>query len=417
MALVRTSQPAPGTRRRLLIMAYAFSPVLGSEYRQAWELVGHFARTNDVTVIFGDSDGIMSGFDHFDAYARRETPTFTAVKVAASPRAQQLARLMLRMPWALLFPALLRAWHQRAFRTAQQLHAEAPFDVVHQLGPIGFRNPGYAWKLGCHSYWGPIGGAQFIDTRMVSRKWSSYFLEVLVRNLSVRVQAQSRYIADAARNFDRLSFATVENADYFRRHFNRSGPVISDQGLYISDSHTALPKAVTGPLRVAWAGSLTPRKNVAALLDIIRAAPAGIEFEVIGDGPLAPAVAAQAAAHPNLRFHGRVPRPEVMQLLGQSDVILLTSLSEANTAILFEGLEHGCIPVAPKINGFVSTLNDSFAILVAQGDPGRAVADSVAALVALADPVTRQRYRKALADALPALTWEHLAAAHEAQYG
>lgn len=408
--------PAPSKRKRVAVIAYAFSPVLGSEYRQAWETVGYLARRHDVTVLFGDSDAIMGGFRHFDDHVARHALDFVAVKMPATPLQQRLAKYMLRMPWALLFPLLLRSWHGQALKIAQNLHAQRPFDVVHQLGPIGFRNPGYAWRLGCHSYWGPIGGAQLVDTRMIRNKWSPYFLEVLLRNLSVKLQAHSAYVAKAACGFDRLSFATVENADYFARHFGRSGPIISDQGLYVDEIPPRTGGSDDKPLRVVWAGSLTPRKNVAALIDIIRAAPTDIGFDVIGDGPLSAAVADIAANHPNLRFHGRLQRTEVMAVLSAADVILLTSLSEANTAILFEGLENGCIPIAPAINGFVSTLNDNVAFLIPQGEPDKAVAAAVAALVALGDPTTRDRYRAALADHLPSLSWERLGASHEAQY-
>lgn len=404
------------SRRRVLVISYALSPVLGSEYRSAWELVRQFSTSYDVTVIFGDSDGLMGEFGHFDAHAATHSLNFTPVKVAPTAGEQWVARLMLRMPWALFFPLLLQRWHRKAFETAKAIHAQVPFDVVHQLGPIGFRNPGYAWRLGCHSYWGPIGGAQFIDQRMIRDKWSAYYAEALFRNLSVYLQGRSGYIASAARGFDRLSFATVENADYFGTRFGRSGPIISDQGLYLSDRATATETPSDGPLRVVWAGSLTPRKNVNALIEIVRNADPDIRFDVVGDGPLRQQLAALARVHLNLTAHGRLPRPQLMEILQAADVILLTSLSEANTAILFEGLENGCIPIVPAINGFVSTLNDEVAILIRQGDPDRAVADTVAAIHTLKDPKIRQRYRVELSRHLETLTWAQLGAAHEASY-
>ena len=404
----------PGSRKRLLVVAYAFSPILGSEYRQAWELVNFFSRSYDVTVLFGDSDGLMGSTDHFDSYASARQLPFKAVKVEATPRQVHMARRMLRMPWGLFFPLLLKKWHDKALAIAQQLHSEEPFDVVHQLGPIGFRNPGHMWKLGCHSYWGPIGGAQFIDTSMIRDKWSAYYLEALFRNLSVRLQAYSPYIARAARGFDRLSYATVENARYFAQHYGRDGPVISDQGLYQIDIPDVEPDQA--PLRVVWAGSLIARKNVDLLLDAIRNAPSDIRFDVVGDGPLARSVAEAATTHPNLQFHGRLPRQEVMTVLRQSDVILLTSLSEANTAILFEGLENGCIPIAPRIHGFVSTLNDKVAYLIDQGNHEEAVRQIVQALMALQESGTRVRYRAALKQHLPTLSWEALGRTHESQY-
>ena len=32
------------------------------------------------------------------------------------------------------------------------------FDLIHNLNPIGYREPGYLWKLNLPYIWGPIGG-------------------------------------------------------------------------------------------------------------------------------------------------------------------------------------------------------------------------------------------------------------------
>ncbi len=404
-------------RKRVLIVAYAISPVLGSEYRSAWELVQIFSQKHEVTLLFGDSDGLMGSFAHFDKYAEDKALPYRAIKIEPSERQQRMARRMLRMPLGLFFPMLLRQWHKQAYAVAKELHAEQPFDVVHQLGPIGFRNPGYCWQLDCHSYWGPIGGAQYIDTRMILNKSSSYYLEALFRNLSVRLQKFSPYIARAAKRFDRLSFATVENEAWFAENFGRHGPVISDQGVDLTELPPLSRKSEGRALRVAWAGSLIPRKNVAAMLDIVAAAPEDVIFDLVGDGPLAADVQAAAARHPNLHFHGRLPRAQVISLLQAADVILLTSLSEANTAILFEGLENGCIPVAPRINGFVSTINDKVGYLIDQGDHDKAVSQAADAIASLRDPALRVQMRKALDEHLPTLSWAAMAEIHEAQYG
>ncbi len=405
-----------GRKKRVLVVAYALSPVLGSEYRSAWELTNLISKSHDVTVLLGDSDGLMGSFKHFDEFVEGHQLPFEAVKISPSSMQIAIAKRMLRMPWALFFPVLLRSWHRKAFKIAKQLHAERNFDVVHQLGPIGFRNPGYVWQLDCHSYWGPIGGAQYVDYRMIRRRFSSYTAEVLFRNLSVRLQALSPYISKAARGFDTVSFATVENAEYFSKHFGRSGPIISDQGLFVESDDAPQPSSASTPLNVAWAGSLTARKNVDLLLDTVRRAPRDITFHVMGAGPYADQLTALAKEHRNLVFHGVVPRTEVMNILNKSDAILLTSLSEANTAILFEGMEHGCIPIAPRINGFVSTLTGEIGFLIDQGNYDISVAQTVEALRSLQNPEIRAQMFSALQKHKPMLSWDALAQAHVAQY-
>jgi hypothetical protein len=51
-----------------------------------------------------------------------------------------------------------KAWQKAAWREARRLHADRPFDVVHQLNMTGFREPGYLWRLDAPFVWGPIGG-------------------------------------------------------------------------------------------------------------------------------------------------------------------------------------------------------------------------------------------------------------------
>jgi glycosyltransferase involved in cell wall biosynthesis len=404
-----------GGRKRVIMIAYALSPVLGSEYRSAWELANLISRDHDLTVLFGDSDGLMGSFQYFDTHAANNHLPFRAIKVEPSAWQVVLARKMRRMPWGLFFFGLLKTWQKKAFAVALELHVSEPFDVAHQLGPIGFRNPGYLWGLDCHTYWGPIGGAQNVDTRMIKSKWSSYYLEALLRNTSVRFQAIAPYTARAARGYDRVSFATVENAEYFRKHFGREGPVISDQGL-IDLVEIPEPVPQKSMIRVAWAGSLTPRKNVDALLDVIRAAPPGIQFNVMGGGSREAEVRALAAERPNLHFKGMLPRSEVIQVLRESNVVLLTSLSEGNPAILLEGIENDCIPIAPRINGFVSTLNEKVAFLIDQGDYHVAVAQTVRALKELSNGENLSQMKLRLRRHRPSLSWQSLAQAHVDQY-
>lgn len=403
-------------KKRVLIVAYAYSPVLGSEYRQPWELCKKIAGDFEVTLLFGDSDGLMGSFSNFDHFVKADKLNYEVVKVHSSLLAKAFAKLTLRMPFSLLFPILLRIWHRKAYSVAKRLHEQKPFDVAHQLGPIGFRNPGFVWKLPCKTYWGPIGGAQYINTKMISRKWSGYGLEALVRNFSVRLQRYSPYIARAARNFDELSFATFENRNFFNRYFSRDGVIISDQGLNVSSYRVTGNKSVDRKIKVAWAGSLTPRKNVSALIEIIKGAPKDVEFHVMGAGAMEGDLVKLALTCQNLVYHGRLQRSEVHSTLQSCDIILLTSLSEANTAILFEGIESGCIPIAPKINGFVSVMNNEVGRLIEQTDFSEYVSKSVAALISLQDPKQRAATRHALTAHVANLSWHAMSKAHTKHY-
>lgn len=405
-------KPCASGRLRVLIIAYAYSPSKGSEYRHAWELSRELAQHHNVTLLFGDSDGLMGSFSSYDRFVAANEDPVQAIKVRSSATEMAIARLMLRMPFSLFFAFLLRRWHHRAFRVAAALHTDRAFDVVHQLGPIGFRNPGYCWKLDALTYWGPIGGAQYVNLRMVRRKLSLYFFEALLRNIDVWLKRFSPYVRTAARKFDRVSFATPENQTYFMRYFGRFGEIISDQGLHPRsgvDPRTVVPDA---RLVVAWGGTLNARKNVDLLIAIAERSPQNVAFRVMGDGPMRNVLERAAKANSKITVLGQLARQEVQEVLGDADAILLTSLSEANTAILFEGLENGCVPIAPKINGFAACLNDSFAVTYPNDTWEETVAAAVGGIAQLLDPDVLAQKRGHLASARESLTWRALAIKH-----
>lgn len=404
----------------ILVSAYAFSPVLGSEYRSAWEIVNEMSKYHNLTVLFGDSDGLMGTSSSLDIHMHSKPANFRPILIKLPPSLISILKAVNHTPLALfVFPVLLRAWNKKAYLVARRLHEKTPFDAVHQLGPIGFRNPGYLWRLNCKSYWGPIGGAQYINIRLLKSKISFFAVEVLIRNLSVYIAKYSEYIAAAAKHFDSVSFATYENQEYFAKHFKRTGQIISDQGIDSQPNqpgNSSLSFENPNPrmaLTVAWGGTLCSRKNVNALIDIIKQAHPVCSFFIMGKGRLAKQFINELSGFTNFTFLGQLPRDHVKSILYNSDVILITSVSEANTAILFEGMQQGCVPVAPSINGFTSVIKENIGYLADSSCYSTVVASIVGIIRLLATSPTELEAKKiCLMKYKQKLTWSALAKLH-----
>lgn len=58
-----------------------------------------------------------------------------------------------------------RDWQWKTYLMAKEIIQQHSIDIVHQLNMIGFREPGYLWKIENKPFvWGPIGGLkQFPD--------------------------------------------------------------------------------------------------------------------------------------------------------------------------------------------------------------------------------------------------------------
>lgn len=54
-----------------------------------------------------------------------------------------------------------RKWHWQAYLWAEDIVEREHVDVIHYLNPIGFKEPGYCWKIKEVPYvWGPIQGVE-----------------------------------------------------------------------------------------------------------------------------------------------------------------------------------------------------------------------------------------------------------------
>src|SRR5689334_9250362 len=130
----------PRRRARILVSAYALSPVLGSEPGAGWNICMRLAAYHDVTVLARSWTETLWPQDvrhreEAELFMAREGP-FPGLTIHFV-RSPPLSRLLQPHPLVSLRSPLYfqgyAAWHRAAYREALQLHRERPFDGVHQL--------------------------------------------------------------------------------------------------------------------------------------------------------------------------------------------------------------------------------------------------------------------------------------------
>ena len=366
-------------RPRIAVIAYAFSPTRGSEYAQGWNYVKNLSREYEVTVFVGSSGGRMGDLNELENLPMQDG--LNVVKVYTDKYGRFLNYLDHKLGLAWMFVYSLRRWNSLVMDRLYLIHSSQPFDVLHHLGPVGFKTPSSMHKLDVPSYWGPIGGFQFINLRLAFRSGKRYFLISLLRNLLTYCVGRSGIVRNSINGFDKVSFATLTNLDNFKTIYGVEGPIISDQAVSSNVVNFNQDRAQSGrALEVVWCGSVDARKNIRLLLDIAKRSKErnlDITFNVVGDGPLLKSSkSVSRILELPVVFHGHIPRPQVGKILKQSDILLSTSLSEANTAIFFEGLESLCVPIALDLDGFRSNITPDIGILIDTNLPYAIIVDS-----------------------------------------
>jgi glycosyltransferase involved in cell wall biosynthesis len=151
---------------------------------------------------------------------------------------------------------------------------------------------------------------------------------------------------------------------------------------------TAVVPAASAPGRgVAVAGRLSSEKGIDVVIDAIGRLGAPATLDIAGEGPDMEAlgVRAEAVAPGQVRFHGRLPGPEVLQLLRSAALVAVPSRwYENQPMIVLEALASGTPAVVSDLGGASELIDDGVdGALVPANDPA-ALAAAMAPL--LADP-------------------------------
>lgn len=359
---------------RILINAYAVCPGKGSEPGVGWDWVHRIAREHEVHVITEVE------------FKERIEAEVAVLGLAGCLVFHYLdigeiwrQRCWNQGDWR--FYAEYGRWQARALALAQELHARTPFDLVHQLNMVGYRVPGFLWKLPIPFVWGPVGGAGNVPLALLQGQPLPFqafnVLKNLVNRLQLRLPACRRAAARAGVGF----FATTgENAQLFHRawgtpahHLPEVGPLETTWG-----NERELAKGASR-LVISWLGHFDSRKALHLLLQaLLEQDLPGIEVHVMGNGALGAMWKELAARLKNARviWHGRVSRETALERMAKSDAVVITSLKEENSSVTLEALSLGVPVVSFALSGMQDVVDSSCGRVV----PVRSLKETVTAL-------------------------------------
>ncbi|WP_454803214.1 glycosyltransferase [Mucilaginibacter phyllosphaerae] len=334
-------------KKKILISAYAISPVRGSEYAAAWNTVINLADQHELWVIYGMSDDHMGQTKTLESYiANNPCSSIKFIKVQAGIIANTI-NLLNKAGLGWFFYLAYYLWQKKALKAAQQIIKTADIDVVHQLGPIGFREPGLLAKLGKPIVWGPIGGMKLMEKRFLLELPLIDKIKYSLKNYINRYQlGYSPRIKRAFQDVDVLIAATLTGKQTISTRFARESYYLPEQGIS-SNITTCLDKLnnMQKQVRFVWSGSLIRRKNLKMCLDALSTIKqSGWRLDVLGDGPLRKELekfSFEKGLTNKVFFLGHIPRQEAIRVMANAHLHIMTSIAEDNPAVIFEAMANG----------------------------------------------------------------------------
>lgn len=333
----------------ILVLAYTLSPTRGSEYSVAWNYVMHMSQRHRLTVLYGASGEHLGDTEEMERYTQvHHVPNVRFIPVHSTKTIDWLNALNRKGLFVYSFYLAYKEWQKQAFKVAQQLVKENKYDLIHYLNPIGYREPGYLWKLDLPYLWGPIGGLCNYPWRLFdSLTWEDK-LKYSIRNIINTIQLHtSTRVRKAMKRTDLLLVSTTETGAIVRKVFHKDYLYLPENGLTERpDTNLSHFTSSQDKIRLACIGTLDGRKNFITLLKALLLVPDrnNLHVDIVGDGKLRNLLTNFVSTHglqEIVTFHGQVSRQEAVDIFKHTHLHIITSIGEGNTTVIWEAMSHG----------------------------------------------------------------------------
>ncbi len=324
--------------KTILLLTYTISPYQGSEASVSWNYVRSMSATHKLIVIYGVG---KADIDKYLQSNQMPNVQFVNIPPFVTKSKNKFVNLY-------SYNKNYKLWHKEAHRVASEICRDVEIDVIHYLNPIGFKEPGYLWKIkGIPYVWGPIVGVH--ERQWCMRKClnmpniiEAYILRNIFHKSLLRFNTR---VKKAVKRSDTVLAATLKTKSQLKEYHNIDAIYLPENGIMAMDTDTPIIYDQSSPLRLIWIGSVGYRKALIILLDALkRTKNTNWTLDVIGIGETSDAMkqyAKENGISDNIIWHGAVPRSNVLELLKSTHLHIISSLGEANTTVIWEAMANG----------------------------------------------------------------------------
>ncbi len=351
--------------KKILISAYAVSPIRGSECAVGWEITKRLGQYFDVTVLVCEKTPSAANFENEIKKYLDENGFIKNVSYVFVPMPKS-SKIYTWLHDNGFWPAYYwgyNCWQKSAFEMAKKLHITNKFDLVYQLNMIGFREPGYLWKLPVPFVWGPTNGFHSIPLSFLkSLKGKEYFFQHLkhfFNELQILISKRSKKVAKKAA----VVWCVDEVAKYTIEKWGGKTDLLQETGLNMLDNETfsTIKKFENqNVLNLVWSGMITSGKALGILIDaLLLNKDLNFKLTILGDGPLLQEmkVKAESISH-KIVWKGWLPKDEAIECVKSSDLLIHTSLKEGTPHSVLEAIAYGIPVVCHDTCGMGVAVND-----------------------------------------------------------
>lgn len=370
---------------KILLSAYACEPHKGSEPAVGWNWMLALVRQgHQVSVITRENNREVIEAQIADK-SLRVKPIYYDLP--------SWCRRWKRLPGGLFLYYLL--WQIGAYLHARKIHSISPFDVVHHITFVTFRQPSFMGGLGIPFILGPVGGGETSPRRLRAGLTLSGQLQEKLRDIVIAVARVDPLMNRTLSKAALIACTTSETLQRIPQRFHQKCMVLPAIGIDPQQEQSA-PSSPTASPTFLFIGRLLYWKGLHLVLrampEVLRQIP-NARLKIVGQGKDARwlrQVAEECGVAAHVDWVPHLPHHEISTAYQGHAAFVFPSLHDSGALVVLESLAAQ-LPV----------------ICLALGGPGIFV-DSSCGIVIDASGQSEQSVQRSIASAMIRLAQEPL---------
>lgn len=359
---------------RVLINAYACSPGMGSEPGMAWNWIVELARHCELEII---TEGEFR--DRIERALPR-LPQGGNMSFHYNPVSEEVRRMCWNQgDWR--FYKYYCEWQWKTYQIAKEICQKEHIDILHQLNMIGFREPGYLWKLsqetGIPFVWGPVDAKDKFPVAYLQGATLRQKCFMRLKNAITVLQLRhSKRVKTASGQASAVLAASGNSVRSFTKYLHRDAMLMNETGCRPSSAiHQWEDKST---LDILWVGKMDFRKQLGiAIRAVALCGQLNVRLHIVGGGDASAykSLAVGLGIAAQCVWHSSVSHGEVQRLMSASDLLLFTSVAEGTPHVVLEAIANGLPVLCVDTCGQGDVVSGECGIKVPLTDPQRSAVD------------------------------------------
>ena len=365
---------------KILINAYACSPDMGSEPGMGWNWCVNLAKHCELYII---TEG------EFRDKIEAAIPTLMQgrnMHFYYNPVSENVRRMCWNQgDWR--FYKYYKDWQKKTAEIAREICVNEKIDILHQLNMIGFREPGYLWKIsqetGIPFVWGPIGGLKQFPIEYADGGSFKMKMFLKLKNFLNTWQLNNNKRVDAAITQASLLISSIPDSYRAIKQFKgKESIIIPETGTFVKEEIIAdSERFVNEELTILWVGKFDYRKRLDLAINVLaKVANAKVVLKVCGTGTETQtnkmkSLAQRLGVDKMIQLMGNCPHEQVEYEMRKADLFLFTSVNEDTSTVVLEAISNHLPVLCFETCGMSAVITDDVGIKIPLTNPQQSVKD------------------------------------------